>query len=144
MKRNHFGINLDEGIPLSTEMDFQKLYVPCFEDMADKVNSWIKDDLGKNPLMLGGQIGSGKSTLIAKTLLKSLEKEWACMRNRLKRNLRSSQSGRAVILVRLSDCLRIMRQPGKIKILIKQKNWLLQFKEPLAICSRILPSLHLI
>ena len=62
MKRNRFGINLDEGIPLSSERDFELLYVTCFNDVSTQLHEWI--ERGDKPLMLGGQIGSGKSTLI--------------------------------------------------------------------------------
>jgi len=74
MKRNRFGINLDEGIPLSSEDDFQILYVPCFSDISDQLKDWIENYTDKKPLMFGGQIGSGKSTLIEKTLLESSRK----------------------------------------------------------------------
>lgn len=62
MKRSRFGINLDEGIPLSSQRDFELLYVTCFNDAANQLHQWIAR--GDKPLMLGGQIGSGKSTLI--------------------------------------------------------------------------------
>ena len=35
MKLNRFGINLDEGIPLTKE-SLEKFYVSCFEDNAKK------------------------------------------------------------------------------------------------------------
>lgn len=62
MKRNRFGINLDEGIPLSTETDFELLYVPCFNDISNLLHEWLEH--GDKPQLVGGQIGSGKSTLI--------------------------------------------------------------------------------
>jgi hypothetical protein len=66
MKRNRYGINLDSGIPLVSETEFELLYVPCFGETAERLNSWLME--GDNPLLLGGQIGSGKSTLINKAL----------------------------------------------------------------------------
>lgn len=63
MKRNLFGINLDEGVPLSKE-DYEILFVDFFGDASLKLRSWI--EVGDAPTLLGGQIGSGKSTLIAK------------------------------------------------------------------------------
>ncbi|PIP38984.1 MAG: hypothetical protein COX19_09610, partial [Desulfobacterales bacterium CG23_combo_of_CG06-09_8_20_14_all_51_8] len=66
MKRNRFGINIDEGIPLVSEPDFELLYVPCFGETAERLNSWLVE--GDKPLLLGGQIGSGKSTLINKAI----------------------------------------------------------------------------
>ena len=62
MKRNRFGINLDEGIPLFSQKDFELLYVPFFNDEAARLRQWTEE--GEKPLLLGGQIGSGKSTLI--------------------------------------------------------------------------------
>ena len=66
MKRNRFGLNLDEGLPLVTEEDFDILYVDCFGEIEAKFTAWLKK--GNKPLLLGGQIGSGKSTLIEKQL----------------------------------------------------------------------------
>jgi len=62
MKRHRFGINLDEGIPLSSELDFELLHVTCFNDVSGQLHEWTAR--GEKPLLLGGQIGSGKSTLI--------------------------------------------------------------------------------
>ncbi len=72
IKRNRFGINLDEGIPLITETDYTLLYVDCFSDITKKLNSWIETK--KTPLLISGQIGSGKSTLINKALHESATK----------------------------------------------------------------------
>lgn len=63
MKRNRFGINLDEGVPLGKE-DYEILFVDFFEDASLKLLSWIEK--GVAPISIGGQIGSGKSTLIDK------------------------------------------------------------------------------
>jgi hypothetical protein len=65
MERHRFGTNLDAGIPLSSEVDFELLYVSCFDGIVSNLADWIKDD-STIPLMVGGQIGSGKSTLINK------------------------------------------------------------------------------
>ncbi|MBU4478655.1 MAG: hypothetical protein KKH34_06190, partial [Candidatus Omnitrophica bacterium] len=65
MKINRFGINLDEGLAL-TEETLEKFYVLCFEDNAKKIIAWLKDNTIETPLLFGGQIGSGKSTLITK------------------------------------------------------------------------------
>ena len=64
MKRYRFGINLDGGVPLASESDFEQLYVECSHETVEILTSWIKE--GDSPLLLGGQIGSGKSTLIKK------------------------------------------------------------------------------
>lgn len=65
MKINRFGINLDEGLAL-TEETLEKFYVSCFEDDFQKIIAWLKDNTIETPLLFGGQIGSGKSTLITK------------------------------------------------------------------------------
>ncbi|MDM8515596.1 hypothetical protein QUF76_05300 [Desulfobacterales bacterium HSG16] len=65
MKLNRFGINLDEGIPLN-ENSLEKLYVNCFDDTVSQITDWIKDNETKKQLLFGGQIGAGKSTLMAK------------------------------------------------------------------------------
>ncbi|MBU0614449.1 hypothetical protein KJ766_04200, partial [Patescibacteria group bacterium] len=65
MKINRFGINLDEGLAL-TEKTLEKFYVSCFEDDYQKIIDWLKDNTIETPLLFGGQIGSGKSTLITK------------------------------------------------------------------------------
>ena len=65
MKINRFGINLDEGLAL-TEETLEKFYVPCFKDDSQKIMDWLKDNAIETPLLFGGQIGSGKSTLITK------------------------------------------------------------------------------
>lgn len=64
MKRNKFGINIDQGIPLSTDLEFDKLYVPCHKSSFQGLESWLKE--ANTPLVFGGQIGCGKSTLIEK------------------------------------------------------------------------------
>ena len=61
MKRNRFGINLDEGIPLSTAFDYQSLYIEFFSDTELKLSEWVEH--GTASLLAGGQIGSGKTTL---------------------------------------------------------------------------------
>jgi hypothetical protein len=72
MKRHRFGINLDEGIPLSSEEDFELLYVDCFKDAYNRLRQWIEN--GDKPLLLGGQIGAGKSTLIHRVFIDNTRK----------------------------------------------------------------------
>lgn len=64
MNLNRYGVNLDEGLPLVIPEDFEQLYVDCFGDNKKVLVDWIQN--GYQPLMLGGQVGSGKSTLINK------------------------------------------------------------------------------
>jgi hypothetical protein len=63
VKRREYGINLDDGIALSTEEEFRLLYVPCNPDVTACLQGWFTDDTQES-LLLGGQIGSGKTTLI--------------------------------------------------------------------------------
>lgn len=69
MKLHSFGINLDQGIPFETTEEFEKLYVPSHQEAFDKLVEWINN--GQGPIIVSGQIGSGKSTLIKKTILES-------------------------------------------------------------------------
>lgn len=63
MKRREYGVNLDDGVALSTEEEFRLLYVPCNPDETARLQGWFADDTQK-AILLGGQIGSGKTTLI--------------------------------------------------------------------------------
>ncbi|MBA7610668.1 hypothetical protein ES703_17880 [subsurface metagenome] len=63
MKRREYGINLDDGVALSTEEEFYLLYVPCNPDETACLQGWFADDTQK-AVLIGGQIGSGKTTLI--------------------------------------------------------------------------------
>ena len=63
MKRREYGINLDDGVALSTEEEFRLLYVPCNPDETARLQEWFADDT-QEPLLLGGQIGSGKTTIL--------------------------------------------------------------------------------
>jgi len=62
MKRNKSGINFDLGLPLESEWELQNLYVSVHKELQSKIEHWLKR--GNNPLFIGGQIGSGKSTII--------------------------------------------------------------------------------
>ncbi|MBI9084160.1 MAG: ATP-binding protein [Desulfobacterales bacterium] len=63
MKRREYGINLDDGVALSTDEEFRLLYVPCNPETTAHLQGWFADD-AQESLMLGGQIGSGKTTLL--------------------------------------------------------------------------------
>ena len=63
MKRREYGINLDDGVALSTDEEFRLLYVPCNPDETACLQGWFADDTQES-LLLGGQIGSGKTTLL--------------------------------------------------------------------------------
>ncbi|MBF0546696.1 MAG: hypothetical protein HQM08_19775 [Candidatus Riflebacteria bacterium] len=72
MKRNRFGINVDEGVALSTAEEFGMLFIDTNSEAKQKLWDWIKKD--EKPVLFGGQIGSGKSTLIEFVLQKSEKK----------------------------------------------------------------------
>jgi len=63
VKRREYGINLDDGVALSTEEEFRLLYVPCNPVETVRLKGWLSDNTQES-LMLGGQIGSGKTTLL--------------------------------------------------------------------------------
>ncbi len=63
MKRREYGINLDDGVALSTDEEFRLLYVPCNPKVTANLRGWFADDT-RESLLLGGQIGSGKTTLL--------------------------------------------------------------------------------
>ncbi len=62
MKRNRFGINVDEGLALSTAEEFKLLYVDTHTEAEDKLSEWLEN--GEQSILLWGQIGCGKTTLI--------------------------------------------------------------------------------
>ena len=62
MKRNKYGINLDEGIALSSEEEFEILFIESDCDCETRLVDWIQ--MGEQPLLFGGQIGCGKTTSI--------------------------------------------------------------------------------
>ncbi len=65
MKRREYGVNLDDGVALSTKEEFCLLYVPCNPEVTARLQGWLADDT-PGSCLLGGQIGSGKTTLIKK------------------------------------------------------------------------------
>ncbi|HIE01703.1 MAG TPA: hypothetical protein EYP59_15680 [Thiotrichaceae bacterium] len=64
MKRNLSGINLDEGIHLQSDWELDHLFISCHEEQLQQLTAWLKT--GEYPLLLGGQIGCGKSSLMMK------------------------------------------------------------------------------
>jgi len=63
VKRREYGVNLDDGVALSTEEEFRLLYVRCNPDESACLQGWFADN-AQVSLMLGGQIGSGKTTIL--------------------------------------------------------------------------------
>lgn len=66
MNRNKHGINFDEGIPFTSEWEFNNLFVPFHSNQTQEFVEWLTD--GDSPILVGGQIGSGKTTFINKGL----------------------------------------------------------------------------
>lgn len=66
MNRNKHGINFDEGIPFTSKWEFNNLFVPFHSNQTQEFVEWISD--GDSPILVGGQIGSGKTTFINKGL----------------------------------------------------------------------------
>ena len=62
MKRNPSGINLDQGLPLQDKWEFDNLFVQPSAGLLERLKTWVHDEDG--PLYFGGQIGTGKSTII--------------------------------------------------------------------------------
>jgi hypothetical protein len=69
MKRSKFGINVDEGIALTSAEDFERLFIDTESGVKKRLLEWLKT--GNQPLMLGGQIGCGKTSLIEYTFHES-------------------------------------------------------------------------
>jgi hypothetical protein len=62
MKRNRFGINVDEGVALTNPDDFEQFFVETDSITKKKLLEWLKS--GNQSVLFGGQIGCGKTTLI--------------------------------------------------------------------------------
>ncbi len=60
MKRNIFGINVDEGIALTKTEEFERLFVDTNIDAKIQLSEWLNE--GDQPVLFGGQIGCGKTT----------------------------------------------------------------------------------
>ncbi|HMN17539.1 MAG TPA: hypothetical protein PKD03_07975 [Ignavibacteriaceae bacterium] len=58
------GINIDEGLPLIRHDELANLYIPTHSEEFKELIDWI--NLRSSPILIGGQIGSGKSTFINK------------------------------------------------------------------------------
>jgi hypothetical protein len=65
MKRNRYGINFDLGVPLQTEEEFELLYVDIYSTQKKRLIQWINEK-EESPVIVAGQIGTGKTTLIEK------------------------------------------------------------------------------
>ncbi|NIM11227.1 MAG: hypothetical protein GTO45_04475 [Candidatus Aminicenantes bacterium] len=65
MKRNQYGINFDLGVPLQSSEEFELLYVELYSEEKQRLINWI-EDRNEGPMIVAGQIGTGKTTFIKK------------------------------------------------------------------------------
>jgi len=70
MEINKRGMTIDLGYPLS-EADMEDLFVDLFPELENRCVEWLKDITNVRPMMLAGQIGTGKTTLINQVFLES-------------------------------------------------------------------------
>ena len=70
MPVNKRGMTIDLGYPLS-EADMEDLFIDLFPELKDRCVEWLKDVNSVRPMMLAGQIGTGKTTLINQVFLES-------------------------------------------------------------------------
>jgi hypothetical protein len=63
MKRRPHGVNLDDGVELSSFEDFDRLYVAARPEEVRRLREWMAAPEA-DALILAGQIGSGKTTLL--------------------------------------------------------------------------------
>jgi hypothetical protein len=63
MKRRPYGVNLDDGVELSSAEDFDRLYVSARPEEESLLHEWMTAPRSE-ALILSGQIGSGKTTLL--------------------------------------------------------------------------------
>ena len=64
------GMTIDLGYPLS-QADMEDLFTDLFPELKDRCVEWLKDVNSVRPMMLAGQIGTGKTTLINQVFLES-------------------------------------------------------------------------
>lgn len=67
MKRRLYGVNLDDGVALTTEDEFRLLFVDARPEIRQELRAWLADNEAE-ALLFGGQIGSGKTTLLNEVL----------------------------------------------------------------------------
>ena len=67
MKRRSHGVNLDDGVALSTDEEFQLLFVDGRPEVRSTLQGWLVDD-AQDSMLFGGQIGTGKTTLLNEVL----------------------------------------------------------------------------
>ncbi len=63
VKRRARGVNLDDGVALTSPDDFERLHVAARTDETQRLREWLADPAAA-ALLLAGQTGSGKTTLV--------------------------------------------------------------------------------
>lgn len=69
MKRQRNGVNFDEGLALQSQEEWDLLFVDARHDELARLVNWWEGE-SDAPLLLGGQIGVGKSTLLNALLVR--------------------------------------------------------------------------
>ncbi len=64
---NIHGINFDIGLPLKTEHEFKNLFVDYNDELSTRFKVWLQNK-NADAIVIGGQIGTGKSTFINKII----------------------------------------------------------------------------
>jgi hypothetical protein len=67
MKRRSYGVNLDDGVALASDEEFGLLFVDARPEARAALQGWLADD-GQEAILFGGQIGTGKTTLLNEVL----------------------------------------------------------------------------
>ena len=67
MKRRLHGVNLDDGVALASDEEFRQLFVDARPEARATLQEWLADD-GQEAILFGGQIGTGKTTLLNEVL----------------------------------------------------------------------------
>jgi len=68
VKRREHGVNLDDGVALDSPDEYRLLYVSCRPEETAALQGWLHQDEEAMPLLVAGQIGTGKTTLIRDVL----------------------------------------------------------------------------
>jgi hypothetical protein len=71
MKRRQHGVNLDDGVALSTDDEFRLLFVENRPATRAALLGWLADNK-QEAIIFGGQIGTGKTTLLNEILRSQL------------------------------------------------------------------------
>lgn len=67
MKRRPYGVNLDDGVALASEEEFDILFVDARPNACAVLKEWLANNQSE-AILFGGQIGTGKTTLLNQVL----------------------------------------------------------------------------